>query len=114
VVIHSGLSTLDKDFVSALAEVLDPAAVGDRVRDLQPLWASVDGPWVHQVDPARSRATVDPVRAMGASAIFSTHLPPVAQPDDRLYETVLLAPQTNPAAGPASVQLERSGHDRRR
>jgi Metallo-beta-lactamase superfamily len=89
-----------------LATSADVRAVGEQVRDLQLLWASVDSPWVHEVDPARFRATVDPVRAMGASAIFSTHLPPVVQPDDRLYETVLLVPQTNPFVGPDQVALE--------
>ena len=52
----------------------DVSAVGDQVRDLQLLWASVDSPWVHQVDPARFRATVEPIRAMGASAVFQ-HAP---------------------------------------
>jgi hypothetical protein len=59
-----------------------PIAVGDEVRDLQLLWASIDSPWVHNIDPTRFRATVDPLRAMGASAVFSSHLPPVQQPDD--------------------------------
>jgi glyoxylase-like metal-dependent hydrolase (beta-lactamase superfamily II) len=89
-----------------LATSADVRAVGDQVRDLQLLWASVDSPWVHQVDSARFRATVDPLRAMGASAIFSTHLPPVQQPDDRLFETVLLAPQTNPFVGPDQAALD--------
>jgi glyoxylase-like metal-dependent hydrolase (beta-lactamase superfamily II) len=89
-----------------LATSADVRPVGDQVRDLQLLWASVDSPWVHQVDPARFRATVDPLRAMTASAIFSTHLPPVQQPDGRLYETVLLAPQTNPFVGPDQAALE--------
>src|SRR6187549_270674 len=89
-----------------LATSTDARAVGDQVRDLQLLWASVDSPWVHQVDEARVRATVDPVRAMGASAIFSSHLPAVVQPDERLFETVLLAPQTNPFVGPDQAALE--------
>jgi hypothetical protein len=38
--------------------------------------------------------------------IYSTHLPPVQQPDDRLFETVLLAPQTNPFVGPDQAALE--------
>jgi hypothetical protein len=50
-----------------LAASDDVRAVGDQVRDFQLLWASIDSPWVHQVDPARFRATVDPVRASGAS-----------------------------------------------
>ena len=43
---------------------------------------------------------------MGASAIFSTHLPPVQQPDDRLFETVLLAPGMPPFVGPDQAALE--------
>jgi hypothetical protein len=89
-----------------LATSADVRAVGDGVRDLQLLWASVDSPWIHQVDPARFRATVDPIRAMTASAVFSTHLPPVPQPDDRLFDTVLLAPQTAPFVGPDQAALE--------
>lgn len=84
----------------------DLRAVGGDVRDPQLLWASVDSPWVHQVDPVRYAATVDPVRAMAASTVFSTHLPPVTEPDDRLYETLLLAPGTAPFVGPDQVALE--------
>jgi hypothetical protein len=43
---------------------------------------------------------------MGASAVFSSHLPPVPQPDDRLYETVLAAPETPPFVGPDQAALE--------
>jgi hypothetical protein len=89
-----------------LATSADIRAVGDQVRDLQLLWASVDSPWIHEVDQARFRATVDPIRAMGASAVFSTHLPPVQQPDDRLFETALLAPETPPFVGPDQTALE--------
>jgi hypothetical protein len=89
-----------------LATSTDVRAVGDNVRDLQLLWASVDSPWIHQVDLEKFRATVDPVRAMGASAVFSTHLPPVSQPDDRLFETALLAPETPPFVGPDQAALE--------
>lgn len=89
-----------------LATSADVRAVGDAVRDLQLLWASVDSPWVHQVDQASFLATVDPIRAMAASAVFSTHLPPAPQPDDRLFETLLLAPQTPPFVGPDQAALE--------
>jgi hypothetical protein len=89
-----------------LATSSDVRAVGNEVRDFQLLWATIDSPWVHNVDPARFRATVDPLRALGASAVFSSHLPPVPQPDDQLFETVLLAPQTAPFVGPDQVALE--------
>jgi hypothetical protein len=42
---------------------------------------------------------------LGASAVFSSHLPPVPQPDDQLFETVLLAPQTTPFVGPDQAAL---------
>jgi hypothetical protein len=61
---------------------------------------------VHQVNPAKFQATVDPIRAMAASAVFSTHLPPALQPHDRLFETVLLAPQAPPFVGPDQAALE--------
>lgn len=90
---------------SELATSADVRAVGEEVRELQLLWASVDSPWVHQVDAASFSATVDPIRAMAASAVFSTHLPPVPQPDDRLFETLLLAPRTPPFIGPDQAAL---------
>jgi hypothetical protein len=61
---------------------------------------------VHQVNPAKFQATVDPIRAMAASAVFSTHLPPALQPHDRLSETVLLAAQAPPFVGPDQAALE--------
>lgn len=91
---------------AALATSADVRGVGDEVRDLQLLWASVDSPWVHQVDPVAYAATVDLVRGMAASAVFSTHLPPAPHPEDRLYETLLLAPQTAPFVGPDQAALQ--------
>lgn len=42
----------------------------------------------------------------GSLRHFSSHLPAVVQPDERLFETVLLAPQTNPFVGPDQAALE--------
>jgi hypothetical protein len=66
----------------------------------QLLWATVDSPWVHTVDPVRYRATVEPVRAMAAPAVFSSHLPPAVGLSDRLLDTITLAPQADPFVGP--------------
>jgi hypothetical protein len=89
-----------------LATATDVRAAADQIRDLQLLWVSVDSPWVHQVHPAKFRATVDPIRAMGASGVFCSHLPPVPEPDDRFLETVLQAPETPPFVGPDQAALE--------
>ena len=36
----------------------------DDLRAGQLLWAGVDSPWVHNVDSAKFRASIDPIRAM--------------------------------------------------
>lgn len=89
-----------------LAMAPDAQAVGDELRDRQLLWASVDSPWVHQVDPVQFRASVDAVRAMGAATVFSSHLPPASGEGEELFETALAAPGTAPFVGPDQQALE--------
>ena len=72
----------------------------------QLLWATVDSPWVHVVDPVRYRGTIDPLRAMAAPAVLSSHLPPALACTDRLLDTLLLAPQADPFVGPDQRALE--------
>jgi glyoxylase-like metal-dependent hydrolase (beta-lactamase superfamily II) len=89
-------------------------ADADDVRDVpasdlqagQLLWATVDSPWVHVVDPVRYRATIDPLRRMAAPAVLSSHLPPALACTDRLLDTLLLAPQADPFVGPDQRALE--------
>jgi glyoxylase-like metal-dependent hydrolase (beta-lactamase superfamily II) len=91
----------------------DLAAVGD-IRDIpaadlragQLLWATVDSPWVHGVDPVRFRAAVDPLRATDAPVVLSSHLPPALGCTDLLLDTILLAPQAEPFTGPDQRALE--------
>lgn len=59
-------------------------AVPDSAADLDPAtlragqvrWATIDSSWVHDVDRAAFAATLDRVRALEPSAIYSSHLPP--------------------------------------
>jgi len=86
----------------------------DDVRDVptadllagQLLWATVDSPWVHVVDPERYRGTIDPLRAMAAPVVLSSHLPPAVACTDRLLDTLLLAPQADRFVGPDQRALE--------
>src|SRR3712207_2558848 len=48
----------------------------DVLRASQLLWATVDSPWVHQVDRAAYERSFAPLRDMAPSAVLSTHLPP--------------------------------------
>jgi len=88
-----------------LATAPDAAAAG-QVRDAHLLWASIDSPWVHTVDQARFEATIDPLRAMQPSALFSTHLPPATTGIDALFDVVAEAPANPGFIGPDQAALE--------
>jgi hypothetical protein len=82
------------------------AASPDDLRAGQLLWATVDSPWVHTVDPAKYAATFGPLRDFGPDAILSTHLPPITGNSAALFATLLQAPQTSPFTGPDQAALE--------
>ena len=89
------------------------AVCGD-VRDIDPahrraaqlLWASVDSPWVHNVDRDRYLATIEPLRAMDPAWILSTHLPPAAGHLAEFLDVLEEVPQTAPWVGPDQQALE--------
>jgi hypothetical protein len=72
----------------------------------QLLWATVDSPWVHGVDRARYARGLDLLRGMAAPAVLSSHLPPAVGCTDRLLDTLLLAPESDPFVGPDQQALE--------
>ena len=92
---------------AALATAQDSAAVGrDDLRAAQLLWATVDSPWVHYVDPVRFAASFEPLRGFDPTLILSTHLPPISGDPARMYDTLLEAPQADPFVGPDQAALE--------
>lgn len=78
----------------------------EELRAAQLLWATVDSPWVHAIDPAKFAASLRPLRDFGPSAILSTHLPPVTGDSTALFATLLDAPQADPFTGPDQAALE--------
>jgi len=82
------------------------AANPSDLRTAQLLWATVDSPWVHTVDPAKYAASFQPLRDFGPSAIFSTHLPPVTANTAAAFTTLLDAPHADPFTGPDQAALE--------
>ncbi len=78
----------------------------DDLRAGQLLWAGVDSPWVHNVDPAKFRATIEPIRRLDPSAVFSTHLPSATGLNERLLEMLSEAPDSPPFVGPDQAALE--------
>jgi hypothetical protein len=90
-----------------LATTEDAAIAGaDDLRAAQLLWATVDSPWVHTVDPAKFAATLVPLRDFRPAAVFSTHLPPVTGDSAALFATLLDAPHASPFTGPDQAALE--------
>ncbi|GAA3907479.1 hypothetical protein GCM10022244_16970 [Streptomyces gulbargensis] len=87
---------------SGHANDLSPA----QLRDAQLLWAAVDSPWVHVVDADKYRATLTPLREMGAEIVLSTHLPPAVRMTDLMIDTIMTAPDADPFVGPDQAALE--------
>ena len=91
----------------ALATAEDATAVSPgELRAAQLLWASVDSPWVHTVDPVKYAASFGPLRDFAPSAVLSTHLPPAAGDAASLLATLLDAPGADPFTGPDQAALE--------
>jgi Metallo-beta-lactamase superfamily len=89
-----------------LATAPDAAASADQLPAAQLLWATVDSPWVHTVDPAKFAAAFTPLRDFGPSAILSTHLPPITGGTAAVFDTLIAAPQASPFTGPDQAALE--------
>ncbi len=90
-----------------LAAADNAGAVGpDELRAAQLLWATVDSPWVHAVDPARFAESFAPLRTFDPTTILSTHLPPITGDCSRTYDTLLEAPGAQPFVGPDQAALE--------
>jgi hypothetical protein len=77
----------------------------EELRGRQLLWATVDSPWVHDVDAARFERSIERLRRMCPSVILSTHLPP-AGPTADLLAMLERAPAAAPFLGPDQAQLE--------
>jgi hypothetical protein len=70
------------------------------------LWAAIDSPWAHLVDPVKFQATIDPIRRLAPSTIFSTHLPPARDMNEVLFSHVAAAPTGPKFVGPDQQALE--------
>jgi len=85
----------------------DAAAVpADELTAGQRLWATVDSPWVHAVEPTAYAAAVRRCPVAGAPLVLSTHLPPARGRTAELLELVATAPSLPPFVGPDQAALE--------
>ena len=78
----------------------------EMLRAGQLLWATVDSPWIHDVDPVRFQATVALIRATNPTTLLSTHLPPAVGLNTELFTMLTQAPTADPFIGPDQQALE--------
>lgn len=71
----------------------------------QTLWATIDSPWLHNVDRGRFAAELDTVRALEPSCVLSAHLPPAMACADRLLNTLAQVPDAPRFVAPDQAAL---------
>ncbi len=104
----SGVLFPADSFGALLADVPENAAElseGD-LHEGQVLWATIDSPWLHEVDRGKLARRLDAVARFEPSMILSSHLP--AAPGgmiDRLLASLAAVPETAPFVGPDQVAL---------
>jgi hypothetical protein len=78
----------------------------DTLRAGQLLWATVDSPWVHQVDHNAYLRNVRAMQSIDADVTLSSHLPPAHGLTAQLSDMLAAAPDTDPFVGPDQQALE--------
>lgn len=94
----TGADLAEGDDVGAL----DP----EDLRAAQLLWASVDSPWVQNVDVGRFLDSFRPLRDREPELILSTHLPPAQGITGSMIDTLSSAAGSSPFVGPDQAALE--------
>jgi flavorubredoxin len=87
---------------------------GEDARDIAPrelaematLWATIDAPWIHNVDRARYGKVLQKVREMAPALVLSSHLPAAPGMAEQLLTTLAAAPQSRPFVGPDQAALQ--------
>jgi flavorubredoxin len=91
--------------LQAPAERAEDVAADD-LRQGQMLWATVDSPWLHNVDEGKFGGALNRVRELDASWLLSTHVPPANTLTDRFLQNLAGVPASAPFVGPNQVALE--------
>lgn len=99
------------DCFGAVMESPDHAAVSDlayapqaELKERQRLWATVDSPWVHNVDPSRLAGALSELLRRDPSWVLSSHLPPTSS-ITTLLDNLADIPLADPFVGPDQAAL---------
>jgi hypothetical protein len=96
-------------FGALLQNVPDSAAdlSDEDLRTGQCLWATIDSPWLHDVDFETLAGRLDTIGQMDATMVLSSHLPAAPGPmKERLLASLAAAPTTERFVGPDQIALE--------
>ncbi|WP_042366092.1 MBL fold metallo-hydrolase [Streptacidiphilus neutrinimicus] len=89
-----------------VAESTDARGVpAEDLRAAQLMWASVDSPWVENVDPKRFSDTFQPLRDRAPELVLSTHLPAADGITGPMIDTLSSAAGLSPFVGPDQAAL---------
>ena len=78
----------------------------DELRRGQIHWATIDSPWLHNVDRARYAQELRRIREIDPSIVLSAHLPPAGGAmTERLLGALEAAPSAQPFTGPDQATL---------
>jgi glyoxylase-like metal-dependent hydrolase (beta-lactamase superfamily II) len=100
---------LSADCFGALLE--EPADAADdlpaeELRAGQTLWATLDAPWLHNVDRTKFAHELDRVRRMEPALVLSAHLPPARSSTEALLANLANVPDAEPFVGPNQAALQ--------
>lgn len=73
----------------------------------QTLWASIDAPWLAQLNQHQLALTLKPLRELSPRMILGSHLPPATGINDALFDSLNAAREAPPFVGPDQAAVER-------
>jgi flavorubredoxin len=84
------------------AAEIEPEALGRG----QALWATVDSPWLHNIDVGKFASALGRIRELSPTVILSSHLPAARGMTEQLLANVARAPAAEPFVGPDQAALQ--------
>jgi hypothetical protein len=80
---------------------------GDELRAGQVRWATIDSPWVHDIDRAAFGRNLDVLRGMEPTLVCSSHLPPAPRAMLEVFlDSLATVPDAERFVGPDQAALE--------
>jgi len=104
----SGVLFSSDCFGALLSEVPEDAAdlSEEALREGQVLWATIDTPWLHGVDPGVLARQLDAIRKLEPNLILSGHLPAArSQLTEQMLSSLARVPTAHPFVGPDQAAL---------